>query len=205
MKFRDVYKWAECQALKKQNESNDEVFDLKTAVKMELTEILPLFEFSRMSKEFLTEFLVGNGIISVEKIAKIHKVYVTIRNNGKLIAGSFDDESGIFDDFICKNGQNNWMNRVTPGTHNLNIDDKFYMKPSKPSTFSKNTDRFSTSWYLCIKRNGTLALKHRSAVFSGDYLLAKMKPPDLDINVDFSLERQHITSVKARRAKFNIN
>uniref|UniRef100_A0AC34G1B1 Uncharacterized protein n=1 Tax=Panagrolaimus sp. ES5 TaxID=591445 RepID=A0AC34G1B1_9BILA len=215
MKFRAVYKWGEYQAMKKQNEINNEAFDLRAAIKMELTEILPLLEFCRMSKKFLAEFVVGNGITSADNIAKIHKVYVTMKNNGKLIAGSFDDEFGVFDNFIRINGQNSWIRLMTHGTRTLIIDDKLLETPPNPSTVYKKSVTSGTQWYLCIKGNGNLALKHRFALFKEDYLLAEMKlqTPDFDINqLDFDvvedsfyLEHQHITFVKARRAQFNIN
>uniref|UniRef100_A0A914PG54 BTB domain-containing protein n=1 Tax=Panagrolaimus davidi TaxID=227884 RepID=A0A914PG54_9BILA len=60
--FEGMYKWSE-NKVKKQNDVNDETFNLLEAVKAEMNTILPQIEFSMMSFKFMKDFVVEKGFL----------------------------------------------------------------------------------------------------------------------------------------------
>uniref|UniRef100_A0A914QBD9 BTB domain-containing protein n=1 Tax=Panagrolaimus davidi TaxID=227884 RepID=A0A914QBD9_9BILA len=55
--FKAVYEWAEYQAVKKQEELNEENFNKNDAIKAEITPFLSNFEFKKMKLSFLNDFV----------------------------------------------------------------------------------------------------------------------------------------------------
>uniref|UniRef100_A0A914PQ78 BTB domain-containing protein n=1 Tax=Panagrolaimus davidi TaxID=227884 RepID=A0A914PQ78_9BILA len=63
LNLSNIYKWSENQAIKKQQLSNDETFDIKDAIKTEMHELLPYLQFKKMKLKFLNEFVVQRGFL----------------------------------------------------------------------------------------------------------------------------------------------
>uniref|UniRef100_A0A914Q0V4 BTB domain-containing protein n=1 Tax=Panagrolaimus davidi TaxID=227884 RepID=A0A914Q0V4_9BILA len=55
--FEKVYQWTEKQVTDRQNEENDETFDLNNSIKSEIKEFLPFINFKKMKLSFLISFV----------------------------------------------------------------------------------------------------------------------------------------------------
>uniref|UniRef100_A0A914R0D7 BTB domain-containing protein n=1 Tax=Panagrolaimus davidi TaxID=227884 RepID=A0A914R0D7_9BILA len=70
--FEKIYEWAENQAQKKQEESNEEIFNMNDLIKSQLNEILPYIQFKKMNLNFLNRFVVKKGFLfSYDELSEI--------------------------------------------------------------------------------------------------------------------------------------
>uniref|UniRef100_A0AC34G6P4 Uncharacterized protein n=1 Tax=Panagrolaimus sp. ES5 TaxID=591445 RepID=A0AC34G6P4_9BILA len=73
--FEGVYKWAE-HRVTVQKDAENETFDLLEAIKTELSTILPLIKFSKMSREFLINFVIEKGFfLSSDEMLHMYSDY----------------------------------------------------------------------------------------------------------------------------------
>uniref|UniRef100_A0A914R049 BACK domain-containing protein n=1 Tax=Panagrolaimus davidi TaxID=227884 RepID=A0A914R049_9BILA len=103
--FQVVYKWIENQVL--QNQSNNSSISKNDAIKADINEFLPVFNFGKMELKFLHRFIVPRGfifssldelsnVLCTGSIQKIHKVTVTNANGVKL-SGSIIPNKNIIE------------------------------------------------------------------------------------------------------------
>uniref|UniRef100_A0AC34F6U2 BTB domain-containing protein n=1 Tax=Panagrolaimus sp. ES5 TaxID=591445 RepID=A0AC34F6U2_9BILA len=167
--FEAVNKWAELQALKKQE--SDGSLNLDDAIKEELSDILPLFKYEEMNVEFLIKFVVKKSFLfSGEELSDIlwaarGKVYVKVIDaNGNILKGLLN----------CPE-----MDKVGDAIQSqkdilYDTDNCWKTKQTIPSEPSKITENASTIWYLVYDLNGDLALKHKNVLNCTHYILAEM-------------------------------
>uniref|UniRef100_A0A914Q3U9 BTB domain-containing protein n=1 Tax=Panagrolaimus davidi TaxID=227884 RepID=A0A914Q3U9_9BILA len=163
--FTYIYKWIEHQG-----DVEDESFYLHETAKTEFREKFPqIFSIdeAEMDYGFLKDFFVAKGIITEEQANHVCYTRVTIENNGKVIAGIFDDEIGVrlkIQDRPC-----NVKRKNTTIARFFNFR---FPRPSSPSTITKMK---GVDWYLCLDTGGVLTLKHHSVIDWKDYILCEMK------------------------------
>uniref|UniRef100_A0A914PW86 Uncharacterized protein n=1 Tax=Panagrolaimus davidi TaxID=227884 RepID=A0A914PW86_9BILA len=167
-RFQRLWRLAEKQAIEMQKITQDKSFSVADSIKADLVSfIVPNLEYYKMDKKFLMESLVPAGILTKEQASHVHDTRVTIENNGKVIAGIFNDEIGV---------------RCTIQERSCNVKRKNttiarFLKfrfriPSSPSTITKMK---GIDWYLCLDTSGVITLKHHSVIDRSDYILAEMK------------------------------
>uniref|UniRef100_A0A914QL42 BTB domain-containing protein n=1 Tax=Panagrolaimus davidi TaxID=227884 RepID=A0A914QL42_9BILA len=168
--FKVVYQIAEKEALKKQEASAEEIFDLTAAIKTELAPILPKLKFHEMSDKFLTKFVVAKGILSRDAGMHVHDITVEIRNAGKILTGTFKDDFNIFDGVkIARNGYSKVLQKSKTKQRFFNLK---YPIPETPSTVQKMK---GAEWYLCLDDLGIVNVKFHTMVSASDYLIAELK------------------------------
>uniref|UniRef100_A0A914PID3 BTB domain-containing protein n=1 Tax=Panagrolaimus davidi TaxID=227884 RepID=A0A914PID3_9BILA len=165
--FKDIYELAVIQVLAKQKFSNDKNFEFKNAVKNELVEIFPLFDFSTMKRKFLMEFVVPNEVITEEEAHCMSDICIKIECDGKTITGIFKDVFGIINS-LSSNGYINSSNAWNE--HHL-LKTRFKI-PTIRSTVIQRKDIY---WYLCLNNDGILTVKHQMLVTENDYIISQMK------------------------------
>uniref|UniRef100_A0A914NYY7 BTB domain-containing protein n=1 Tax=Panagrolaimus davidi TaxID=227884 RepID=A0A914NYY7_9BILA len=173
--FLCVYEWAENQAnLKKQQLSNYENFNMNDAIKAEMQEFLPFFEFKNMESSFLLKFVVRRGFLfTKDKLADIleysksnFKVKIT-NNLGQSIFGILSKENKDTIEFIKTISHSESVN-----CHNYYIH--WNPKRQLPSTPSLLKKRDGVSWHLIYFSDGYIGVKHSSQIAGYHYLLAEM-------------------------------
>uniref|UniRef100_A0A914QKK6 BTB domain-containing protein n=1 Tax=Panagrolaimus davidi TaxID=227884 RepID=A0A914QKK6_9BILA len=92
--FQTVYEWSKYQAIKKQQLSNEESFNIKDAIKTEMEELLPNIQFKKMNVTFLKDYVAKREFLfTADELANILKnsnldARVKITNsNGQAIFG----------------------------------------------------------------------------------------------------------------------
>uniref|UniRef100_A0AC35EZE7 BTB domain-containing protein n=1 Tax=Panagrolaimus sp. PS1159 TaxID=55785 RepID=A0AC35EZE7_9BILA len=184
-RFRQVYKLAEKQVLQKQKMAPSENFNLANSIKIYLAYTISHVKFFKMEKEFLSDFIAANGILTEEQINNM-TTRIEIKNGEKLFTGVFIDSHHIWRTF--EEAEYN-RNQIRLGTKNkLRFINVRIPIPSTPSVLRENTD---VQWYLCLETDHVLTLKHQSRLEQSDYLLAEMTSHDhLDI-----ISAQHSTNI----------
>uniref|UniRef100_A0A914P517 Uncharacterized protein n=1 Tax=Panagrolaimus davidi TaxID=227884 RepID=A0A914P517_9BILA len=185
--FKIVYNLAEEQALQKQKMNpNDEILNLFDSIKAGLSEVIKIAKFNQMQNSFLMNFVVAKGIITAEQARHVHDTRVSIKNNGKVIVGVFEDSLHIRR-AVEQNSKYSIQRRSTTLLHFLELDEF-----DVPKTASKLKKMDGIEWYLCLEEDGILTFKHHSKVDENDYLIAEMKSEN-----EFSLTSEAMTYISA--------
>uniref|UniRef100_A0AC35GSP4 BTB domain-containing protein n=1 Tax=Panagrolaimus sp. PS1159 TaxID=55785 RepID=A0AC35GSP4_9BILA len=159
--FKTLYQLAEKEALKKQEKSDEEIFDLSGAIKAELAPFLPQIKFYEMSEKFLIEFVVQ------------------VRNADKILTGTFKDNFNMFD--RVQNGNAKVLHRAKTVQKFSKLKCKI---PTTPSIVHKMK---GAEWYLCLNTDGTVAVKFHKMIATTDYLIAELKSPNSDFNITLGI------------------
>uniref|UniRef100_A0AC35FYT0 Uncharacterized protein n=1 Tax=Panagrolaimus sp. PS1159 TaxID=55785 RepID=A0AC35FYT0_9BILA len=138
-----------------------------------------------MSKTFLTDFVVKNGVLSVDESERFSSYQIVVENDGKTLTGAFVDVFGI-------------QKAIEPdgyGCSVLSTSNKqrffHFIKFEIPKTPSAVKKMKSVEWYLALAKCGTLVLQSYVHVKATDYLIAEMKTRD-----DFTLSKGSWTTLK---------
>uniref|UniRef100_A0A914PF32 Uncharacterized protein n=1 Tax=Panagrolaimus davidi TaxID=227884 RepID=A0A914PF32_9BILA len=175
--FKAVYQIAEKEALKKQEASTEEIFDLTAAIKTELAPILPKIKFHEMSDKFLSEFVVAKGILSRDGGMHAHDITVRITNADKILTGTFKDDFNIFDGVKnVKNGYSKVLQKTKTKQRFFNLK---YPIPKTPNN------------------DGIVNVKFHTSVSPSDYLIAELKSG----NSNFEITPGAHTLISATRNK----
>uniref|UniRef100_A0A914PG14 BTB domain-containing protein n=1 Tax=Panagrolaimus davidi TaxID=227884 RepID=A0A914PG14_9BILA len=177
--FQVVYKWIENQVL--QNQSNNSSISKNDAIKSEISEFLPVFNFGKMELKFLHRFIVPRGFIfsSLDELSNVLCGYypensiVTVTNaNGVKLSGSIVPDKNIIETIKTLKLSNNLKQHINCSWWNT-----LCRIPTIPSLFKIKED--DVQWCLILygdeKRIGLTLRKH---LFSHDYLLAVMVAED---------------------------
>uniref|UniRef100_A0A914P3V7 BACK domain-containing protein n=1 Tax=Panagrolaimus davidi TaxID=227884 RepID=A0A914P3V7_9BILA len=173
--FEKVYQWTEKQVTDKQNEANNETFDLNNSIKSEIKEFLPFINFKKMKLSFLHNFVVKKGFLfSFDELSEILenaeselkvKVMITSANgkslNCMLPLGSHAIENikSLKTSFNCVSYRQYLYWRTE------------FKIPSTPSPLKK---RNGVEWYLHYFGLGHIGVSHHSLIDDSDYLIAEM-------------------------------
>uniref|UniRef100_A0A914P0I8 BACK domain-containing protein n=1 Tax=Panagrolaimus davidi TaxID=227884 RepID=A0A914P0I8_9BILA len=189
--FQCIYEWSENQAIKKQQLSNDETFNMKDAIKTEMQELLPNIQFKKMKLTFLKDYIVPKGFLfTYVELADILKnpnpdARVTISNSlGKSIYCDLSRKQNYEIELIKSiNG------RESDNKHSVFIYwDTNCVKPT-PCPLKK---RDGVQWYLIYFDDGDIGVRQSSKLDHDSYfLIAEMfaeKDFDVTRNCKIKLE-----------------
>uniref|UniRef100_A0A914PG01 BTB domain-containing protein n=1 Tax=Panagrolaimus davidi TaxID=227884 RepID=A0A914PG01_9BILA len=172
--FEKIYEWAENQAQRKKEQSNEKIFNMNDAIKSELTEILPYIQFKNMNLKFLNRFVVKKGFLfSYNELSEIldfvcSRVTVKVINSkSQHVSGMLQNDSAIVANInSLKNVRSfSFVKTAWWGT-NFKV----------PSTRSSLKKRDGVDWYLFYYRSGELGMAHCTKIHNDYYLLAEMTP-----------------------------
>uniref|UniRef100_A0AC35FM88 BACK domain-containing protein n=1 Tax=Panagrolaimus sp. PS1159 TaxID=55785 RepID=A0AC35FM88_9BILA len=166
-RFQRLWRLAEKQAIVMKKVTHDQSFSVADSIKADLVIIIPNLEYYKMDRKFLMESLVPAGILTEEQASHVYDTRVTIENNGKVIAGIFDDNIGVL-----RRIQDKSCNDKRKNTNIARFLKFKFAIPSSPSTVKKMK---GIDWYLCLDNDGVITLKHHSVIDRNDYILAEMK------------------------------
>uniref|UniRef100_A0A914RAU0 BTB domain-containing protein n=1 Tax=Panagrolaimus davidi TaxID=227884 RepID=A0A914RAU0_9BILA len=185
--FQSIYRLVEKQSHAKKCFwfNNSESYDFEKTMKAEFSKIIPYVKFHRMSKIFLTDFVVKNGVLSVDEAERVFPYWIVAENNGKTLIGAFVDVFGI-------------QKAIEPRGYSLNVlstsnKQRFTrLKFEIPKTPSPLKKMKGVEWYLALEKCGTLVLQSYGNVKASDYLIAEMQTRD-----DFTLSKGSWTRLKS--------
>uniref|UniRef100_A0A914Q0A9 BACK domain-containing protein n=1 Tax=Panagrolaimus davidi TaxID=227884 RepID=A0A914Q0A9_9BILA len=171
--FEAVFKWAEVQALKKQE--SDENLNVQETIKEEMSDFLPFFKFDQMSIEFLNKFVAKKAsfLFSGEKLNEVlssalGKVYVRIYDeNGKIMKGVLNC---VEMEKVC--------DVIESQKNEYNCYCHWPTKQPIPTVPSKLIKRHGIEWYLIYDCFGDLTVVQYSCIGKYHYLLAVMFAED---------------------------
>uniref|UniRef100_A0AC34FAQ3 BTB domain-containing protein n=1 Tax=Panagrolaimus sp. ES5 TaxID=591445 RepID=A0AC34FAQ3_9BILA len=167
--FQAIYVLAEKQAHEKQKKSGAN-FSLVKTIKEDLSVTLQNVQYYLMDEIFLMDFVVKNGMLSIDAALHVHDYRVVITNDGKTISGSFVDTFGI-KDALGSNGFKVAARAKFKQRFNR-------LKFPVPTTKSPLQMMKGGQWYLLLEQDGSLGLKFSRYVANTDYLIAEMKSQD---------------------------
>uniref|UniRef100_A0AC34FA69 BTB domain-containing protein n=1 Tax=Panagrolaimus sp. ES5 TaxID=591445 RepID=A0AC34FA69_9BILA len=170
-----IFKWADNRTTEKQKIQGK--LNVNKAIKEELSEFLPLFNFKKMNGDFFIKFVVKKSsfLFSSEELSNIlwaQRYPSEIRivdGNGKSMKGELqcDDIDQVVK--IIQSKKN--ICCTYTASHNYYYWATRQPKPSTPSKLTKND---KIEWYLLYDYEGDLAVKKQNELSDSDYLLAEL-------------------------------
>uniref|UniRef100_A0A914PLM1 BTB domain-containing protein n=1 Tax=Panagrolaimus davidi TaxID=227884 RepID=A0A914PLM1_9BILA len=171
--FQAVYEWAENQATKKRENSNNEIFNMNNAIKSEIQDFLPYIQFKKMRSSFLQKFVVKKDFLFTKDelndiLEYLHSI-VTVKVTNAFGESIYGNLLSQYSDVIkaIKSLKNHQSDNRGPTL--LYWENVMKCKiPSSPSQFKKNED---VKNYLVVFSNGAISVVHNPGI---SYILAEM-------------------------------